>query len=42
LVSLPTLEELDAVLDEIVQVYDGFIFEPRKIDMDAMAYSCDS
>lgn len=42
LVSLPTLEELDAVLDEIVQVYDGFVFEPRKIDMDAMAYSCDS
>ncbi|MCU0335715.1 MAG: tRNA dihydrouridine synthase DusB [Chitinophagaceae bacterium] len=42
LVQLSTLEELDAVLDEIVRVYDGFEFAPRVLNMDAMAYSCDS
>lgn len=42
LVTLKTLPEVDAVLDEIAQVYDGYVFEPRKIDMDAMAYSCDA
>ncbi|MCC6759989.1 MAG: tRNA dihydrouridine synthase DusB [Chitinophagaceae bacterium] len=41
LVTLKSLEEIEPVLQEIVQVYDGFQFERRKVDMDAMAYSCD-
>jgi len=42
LVTLKSLEEIEPVLQEIVQVYHGFQFERRKVDMDAMAYSCDS
>lgn len=41
LVTLKSLEEIEPVLQEIVQVYHGFQFERRKVDMDAMAYSCD-
>jgi nifR3 family TIM-barrel protein len=40
LVTAKTLEEIDALLHEIVQVYDGFAFEPRKVEMAEMAYSC--
>jgi hypothetical protein len=40
LVTLKTLPELDEVLDEVVRVYHGFEFAPRRVDMDAMAYSC--
>lgn len=41
LVTISEVEEIDSVLDEIVKTYDGYQFEPRKIDMDAMAYSCE-
>lgn len=41
LVTLKSLEEIEPVLQEIVQVYHGYQFERRKVDMDAMAYSCD-
>lgn len=40
LVTFKTLPEIDGLLEEITRVYDGFAFEPRKVDMDAMAYSC--
>lgn len=42
LVTLKTLEEIEPVLQEIISVYHGYQFERRKIDMAAMAYSCDS
>ncbi|WP_132051048.1 tRNA dihydrouridine synthase DusB [Pseudocnuella soli] len=42
LVTLPSVEEIDAVLDEVVRQYDGYQFTPRQLNMDAMAYSCDS
>lgn len=41
LVTITELEEIDALLSGIVNYYDGYEFAPRKIDMDAMAYSCD-
>lgn len=41
LVTLKSLEEIEPVLQEIVQVYHGYQFERRKVDMDAMSYSCD-
>ncbi len=40
LVTLKSLAEIDETLDTIARVYDGFAFAPRKVDMDAMAYSC--
>jgi tRNA-dihydrouridine synthase B len=40
LVTLKTQEEISEVLDEIIRTYTGFIFERRKVDMHAMAYSC--
>jgi nifR3 family TIM-barrel protein len=40
LVTAKTLPEIDELLEEIIRVYDGFAFEPRKVEMDAMAYSC--
>ncbi len=40
LVTLKTLEALDALLDEIEKAYAGFQFERRLPEMDAMAYSC--
>ena len=42
LVTINEVPEIDAVLDEIITRYDGYQFEPRKVDMDSMAYSCDS
>ena len=41
LVMLPTVEEVDAVLDDVEKQYSGFVFTPRLPDMDAMAYSCE-
>ena len=40
LVTLPSAEEIDAVLDEIVKVYSGFKFERRLVQIESMAYSC--
>jgi tRNA-dihydrouridine synthase B len=40
LVTISEVEEMDEVLNAIVKCYDGYEFAPRKIDMDAMAYSC--
>ena len=40
LVTVRSVEEIDEVLAEIRKVYDGFEFERRNIDMEAMAYSC--
>jgi nifR3 family TIM-barrel protein len=40
LVTANSGEEIDRLLAEIEQVYQGYQFERRKIDMDAMAYSC--
>jgi tRNA-dihydrouridine synthase B len=40
LVTLTAEEEIDVVLDEIERNYAGYQFERRKVDMDAMAYSC--
>jgi nifR3 family TIM-barrel protein len=40
LVTLVGAEEVDEVLQEIVSYYDGYEFAARKINMDAMAYSC--
>ena len=42
LVTLPSVEEIDAVLNEVICQYDGYQFAPRQLNMDAMAYSCDS
>jgi nifR3 family TIM-barrel protein len=41
LVTINDVEQIDEVLDEIIRYYNGYIFEPRKLDMDAMAYSCE-
>jgi len=41
LVTLPEVEQIDEVLNEIEKYYDGYEFAPRKVDMDSMAYSCD-
>jgi len=40
LVTVRSVEEIDEVLNEIINVYSGHQFERRKIDMEAMAYSC--
>src|SRR5438552_9544422 len=40
LVTVKSVEEIDEVLSEIIQVYSGYQFERRRIDMEAMAYSC--
>ena len=40
LVTVKSVEEIDEVLNEIIRVYSGYRFERRKIDMEAMAYSC--
>jgi tRNA-dihydrouridine synthase B len=41
LVTISSVEEIDATLDEVIKYYDGYEFAPRKLDMNAMAYSCD-
>ncbi len=40
LVTVRTVEEIDAILDEITKVYSGYQFERRLVEMEAMAYSC--
>jgi nifR3 family TIM-barrel protein len=40
LVTVHTMEEIDSILDEILRVYRGYQFEQRRLDMEAMAYSC--
>ena len=40
LVTMKSLPEIFELLEEIIRVYDGFAFAPRKVEMDAMAYSC--
>ena len=41
LVTISSVEEIDATLDEVIKYYDGYEFAPRKLDLNAMAYSCD-
>jgi tRNA-dihydrouridine synthase B len=41
LVTIGEVEQIDEVLDEVQRYYDGFEFERRKVDMGAMAYSCE-
>jgi nifR3 family TIM-barrel protein len=41
LVTISEVEQINGMLDSIVKYYDGFEFSPRKVDMEAMAYSCD-
>jgi tRNA-dihydrouridine synthase B len=41
LVTISEVEEIDEVLEQITNNYDGFEFKPRHVDMDSMAYSCD-
>lgn len=36
LVTLPDVEQIDEVLDQIISYYDGFEFPPRKMDMGLM------
>jgi len=40
LVTVRSAEEIDEVLNEIINVYSGYQFERRSVDMEAMAYSC--
>jgi tRNA-dihydrouridine synthase B len=40
LVTVRTEEEIGETLNEIIKVYSGYEFERRKVDMEAMAYSC--
>jgi nifR3 family TIM-barrel protein len=40
LVTMKSAEEINNVLDEIANVYAGYEFETRSVDMEAMAYSC--
>lgn len=42
LVTVSEAEAIDELLDDIVKHYNGFQFAPRKVDMDSMAYSCDT
>jgi nifR3 family TIM-barrel protein len=41
LVTISEVAEIDEVLNEVIRCYDGYVFAPRKVDMDSMAYSCD-
>jgi tRNA-dihydrouridine synthase B len=41
LVTIDHVEEIDAVLEELEKYYEGYQFAPRKLDMDAMAYTCE-
>ena len=40
LVTISDVHQIDEILSEIISCYEGYEFAPRKIDMDAMAYSC--
>jgi tRNA-dihydrouridine synthase B len=41
LVTINEAEQVDEVLNEIMKVYEGYEFAPRKVDMGSMAYSCE-
>lgn len=41
LVTITEVEQIDEVLQDIIQYYDGFLFAPRKVEMESMAYSCE-
>ena len=41
LVTLNTASEVNEVLEEVEHAYRDFVFAPRSLDMQAMAYSCD-
>src|SRR6476660_9561648 len=40
LVTISEVAEIDNVLEQITNYYDGYEFKPRQVDMDSMAYSC--
>ncbi|MGZ3853350.1 MAG: tRNA dihydrouridine synthase DusB [Flavisolibacter sp.] len=40
LVTISEVEQIDEVLEQVIHTYDGYQFASRKVDMDAMAYSC--
>lgn len=40
LVTISEVEQIDALLDEIIKQYDGYEFAPRKIDMETVACNC--
>jgi nifR3 family TIM-barrel protein len=40
LVTIHEVEAIDQMLQEIESHYEGYEFAPRKVEMDAMAYSC--
>jgi tRNA-dihydrouridine synthase B len=40
LVTISEVKEIDDVLKQITNSYDGYEFKPRQVDMDSMAYSC--
>jgi nifR3 family TIM-barrel protein len=40
LVTISNVDQIDEILSEIISCYESYEFAPRKIDMDAMAYSC--
>jgi nifR3 family TIM-barrel protein len=40
LVTAVSEEQISHLLTEIQNVYNGYVFERRKVDMDSMAYSC--
>lgn len=42
LVTIKSVDEIDNVLENIVKTYTGFEFAKRTVDMNAMAYNCDS
>jgi tRNA-dihydrouridine synthase B len=41
LVTINDPSEIDEVLNEIINYYDGYEFAPRKLHPEAMAYSCE-
>jgi nifR3 family TIM-barrel protein len=40
LVTISDVDQIDEILSEIISCYESYEFAPRKIDMDAMVYSC--
>ena len=40
LVTVSEVEQIDEILLNIEKYYEGYEFEPRKVDMEMMAYSC--
>lgn len=40
LVTLRSIDEISSVLQEIKEIYSGYQFERRKVEMETMAYSC--